>query len=251
MADPISRQALQAGVNDFWRSFQISAETASTNTDALATADQLEGEAHVFATEHQTQGRGRLNREWLSRAGEAIAMSLVLRPTIDRSRWPWISLLAGLAVRDALADFVDQVGVKWPNDVLVGERKISGILAETQGQVLVVGIGINVNQTQVPFDSATSLHIEIGVETNRTALMIAVLNSFESRYTQLQADFHGLVDDYRHYCVTIGRQVDIHLADTVVSGLATGVDEHGQLQLGVDSYSAGDVVHIRSSSVSD
>lgn len=122
--------------------------------------------AQVVIARHQIAGRGRLDRSWSTPADAAITMSLALRPAVSRGMWPWLTLMAALAVREILEPWAGDCGVKWPNDVLVRtahpedpERKICGILAEVSGDWAVLGIGVNILQSvdQLPVPTATSL----------------------------------------------------------------------------------------------
>lgn len=143
-----------------------------------------EPEGTVVATDHQTEGRGRLGREWVDTPGRALLFSVQLRPARPISDWPQLSVIAGEAVAAALP--VDAT-VLHPNDVMVDGRKIAGILPEASDGRIVVGIGVNVNQTadELPGDARkppTSLRIELGHELERGPLLAAILLELETRY---------------------------------------------------------------------
>ena len=150
-----------------WQKVDLVAETGSTNADLAARARQGEVPGTVLITDYQSAGRGRQGRTWTAPPGSGIAMSILVTPgAIDPNRWTWLSLLAGLAVSDGVRRTADLPAVlKWPNDVLVAERKVCGILSERvdtpQGPACVVGIGINVGLTdnELPVPTATSLAI--------------------------------------------------------------------------------------------
>lgn len=234
-------------------------ETASTN--ALVTARALEGarDGLVVVAEHQTAGRGRLDRSWETPPRSALTFSVLLRPTAPTRSWPWLPLLAGYAVGKALKAAGFDAGVKWPNDVLIGEKKVAGILVERvetdQGPAAVVGVGLNVSLTEdeLPVPTATSLALE-GREPDRTELLVAVLQTLRESFDawQVGGDLGGmrLAESYVNACVTIGQQVRVELpsGDALV-GTATGVDPGGRLLVDADgdttAVAAGDVVHVR------
>jgi BirA family biotin operon repressor/biotin-[acetyl-CoA-carboxylase] ligase len=152
------------------------------STQRLLAEDDPEGA--VVATDHQTRGRGRLGRVWEDAAGTSILMSVLLRPPVPMPLWPELSLVAGRAVAAAVGT---DAHVQLPNDVLIGGRKVAGILAEaTKGRV-VLGIGINVNQRadELPTDTVkpvTSLFVETGETLDRAVLLAAVLLELERGY---------------------------------------------------------------------
>src|SRR5262245_1222159 len=161
---PLSAAALSAaltGPGRLWRDVTVLAETGSTNSDLLAAARAGAAEGTVLATEVQTAGRGRLDRVWICPPRAALSFSVLLRPDrVPAAARGWIPLLAGVAVAAGMAA---QAGLdarlKWPNDVLVGGEKISGILAEQAGDAIVLGIGINVTtrRDELPVRHATSV----------------------------------------------------------------------------------------------
>jgi BirA family biotin operon repressor/biotin-[acetyl-CoA-carboxylase] ligase len=141
-------------------------------------------EGAVVATNEQTEGRGRLGRTWHAPAGSSLLFSIVLEPAVPADRLPELSLVAGAAVAEALAAETGlETTVKHPNDVLIGGRKVAGILAESADGRVVLGIGINVTQSrdELPNDAATSLALE-GASTDRTELLAATLERLEGHY---------------------------------------------------------------------
>ncbi|HZM74770.1 MAG TPA: biotin--[acetyl-CoA-carboxylase] ligase [Candidatus Limnocylindrales bacterium] len=228
-----------------WR-VRLLAETGSTNSDAAEAARLGEAEGLVVIAEHQTAGKGRLGRTWVSTPRAGLWMSVLLRPKADVSRWGWLPLLTAVA----LADTVPGSRLKWPNDLLLNGRKAAGILAEAVTQAaVVVGVGLNVSQTQdelPPGVNATSLRLE-GLTEDRTALAAEVLNHLRARYH----DWAGLHDDYLTRCDTIGRRVRVILpGDTELTGEATTVDRDGRLIVQTEDgrlcpIAAGDVTHVR------
>jgi BirA family transcriptional regulator, biotin operon repressor / biotin---[acetyl-CoA-carboxylase] ligase len=146
-------------------------------------------EGAVVATDEQTEGRGRLGRNWHAPAGTSLLFSIVLVPSVPSARLPELTLVAGSAVAEALVDQADvEAVVKHPNDVLIGGRKVAGILAEAIEGRVVLGIGVNVSQTEVqlPADAttpATSLALE-GARVERAELLAAILERLERRYDE-------------------------------------------------------------------
>lgn len=229
--------------------------TPSTNREVVDRAKTGADEGLVIVTEHQSAGRGRLDRVWETPRGTALTFSFLLRPELPAERWPWIPLLTGYALQAALADRIPEVSLKWPNDVLVGEQKISGILVERvetpQGPAAVVGIGVNVNQTldDLPTETATSLRIELEETFDRSQLLVQVLGSVGALLPLLEQP-EVLRAAYVDACSTVGRTVDVHLpGGEKVRGEVLDLDPTGALVLstgnGTFTAHAGDVVHVR------
>lgn len=237
---------------------QIVEQSASTNQLVADRALAGAPEGLVVVAEHQTAGRGRLDRVWATPARAALTFSVLLRPIVPAARWPWLPLLAGAAVTEALRQAHVTAGLKWPNDVLIGDRKVAGLLVERidteAGAAAVVGIGINVSTTaeELPVPSATSLHLA-GAEVDRTDLLGRILRTLRDEYDAWQAapDDRALRAAYREQCVTVANQrVRIDLPDgTQLVGVATDVAEDGGLLVagpdGVLRVHAGDVIHVR------
>lgn len=245
---------------------EILAETPSTNAIVTERAQAGAPEGLVVVTEHQTAGRGRLDRSWQTPPHSALTFSALLRPPaaqVEPARWPWLPLVAGLAVTSALRELGYAAGVKWPNDVLIagpaGERKVCGILVELvetpDGPAAIVGVGLNTSLTpeELPVPTATSLAIESGESgepVDRTAVLRLVLRSLFGHYADWVADPEGVRSSYAAASVTLGREVRAELpgGDALV-GTATGIDATGRLVVatatGLQAVGAGDVVHLR------
>jgi BirA family biotin operon repressor/biotin-[acetyl-CoA-carboxylase] ligase len=172
----------------FGRPYRFVAECTSTQR-LLEDAD---AEGTTVATDRQTHGRGRLGRRWEAPAGRALLFSVLLRPTPPMPLWPELSLVAGDAVATALRTQTGvDAGLSHPNDVLVGGRKIAGILPEASAGRVVLGIGVNVNQSaaELPTETPkrpTSLHVEAGREWPRAPLLAAILLELERGYDAWQ-----------------------------------------------------------------
>jgi BirA family biotin operon repressor/biotin-[acetyl-CoA-carboxylase] ligase len=195
----------------------------------------LEGapEGAVAVCDEQTSGRGRLGRAWQAPAGTSILCSVVLRPPAER-RLPELSLVGGMAVADTVEDTLGLAAqIRWPNDVMVNRRKVAGVLAETSDVVVVLGIGVNVNQTrdELPADErrpAASLRTIDGVERDRAPVLAALLERLEERYDAWREagldavyDFLGARDFLR------GRRVSVDGTE----GYAVGIDRQGRLEV--------------------
>jgi len=161
-------------------------EEACASTQLLLRDDDPEGA--VAVADEQTEGRGRLGRSWQAPAGTSVLVSVLLRPAVESPRLPELSLVAGGAVAEAIADVTEiDPAIKFPNDVLVAGKKVAGILAESSEGRVVLGIGVNVNQTaeELPRDAQTeptSLAIEVGDRVDRGDLVAAILLRLENAY---------------------------------------------------------------------
>lgn len=232
--------------------------TGSTNADLAQAARDGAPEGTVHLTDHQTGGRGRLDREWVAPAGSGLATSALLRPTsVPLQRWGWLPLLTGVAVADAVANLGVRAQLKWPNDVEVDGRKLAGILVEAvstpDGMAAVVGVGLNVAMTaeQLPVPHATSLALE-GVDVDRHDVLTTFLRSLSTHYTAWRAANGsaeaGLAAAYAERSSSIGSTVRVSLPDgSVEEGLVSGIDLDGRLLLGDRAISSGDVIHVRRS----
>ena len=235
---------------------EVVAAAASTNALVADRAREGAGEGLAVVAEHQTAGRGRLDRTWETPPRAALTFSLLLRPVVPAAQWPWLPLLTGYAVGGALRDAGFDAGVKWPNDVLIGDLKVAGILVERvdtpTGPAAVLGVGINVSTTQdeLPVPTATSLALASGEAPDRTDLLLAVLRRLRQEYAAWAAGSGDLRAAYTRACVTVGRDVRVDLpgGDTL-TGRATGIDAGGRLTVraatGERAVGAGDVVHVR------
>jgi BirA family biotin operon repressor/biotin-[acetyl-CoA-carboxylase] ligase len=234
-ADALGRALEQDG-------YRIEVLPRTTSTNAVVAERARAGEPHglVVVAEEQTAGRGRLDRSWVSPPRAGLTFSVLVRPSGPPH---WVPLLGGLGVARGLRDHADVDAVlKWPNDVLVGDRKLAGLLAEAVDGAVVLGVGLNVTTTaaELPVPQATSLALEGASTTDRDTVLRAVLRGI--------ADALG--DDaraaYRELCTTLGREVRLALpGDQSVTGTAEAVDDDGRLVVDGTAYAAGDVVHLR------
>ena len=274
---PLHEAALRRALvreDGLWRDVRVVEETGSTNADLADRAREGAPEGTVLVTELQTAGRGRLGRTWTAPPRSGLTFSVLLRPRVPQSRFAWASLLTGVAVATALrrmtawsqagegflgegGDVAVDVRLKWPNDVLVGDRKLAGILAEMVDGGLVVGVGLNVGlrEEELPVPTATSLAIEGAPLSDRAPLLRAILREFATWYREWTAldgdpESSGLRTAYRDLCATLGREVRVELpGGERLTGTARDVDGTGRLVVagpgGERAVSAGDVVHVR------
>ena len=212
------------------------ASTGSTMDDARREGEADAPEGTVIVAEEQTKGRGRFDRAWVSPAGQNLYLTLMMRPPLDRLRS--LSIVAPLAVALAVEELTGlSPRIKWPNDVLVGGRKLSGILIESEisgsaVQYALVGAGINVNfdieQSPEIAGIATSIKRELGRETSRENLLSAFLNRFEVLY-EGTAESDAVFEAWRSRLDTLGKDVRVTFGDQIYEGTAESVDCNGNL----------------------
>jgi BirA family transcriptional regulator, biotin operon repressor / biotin---[acetyl-CoA-carboxylase] ligase len=245
-----------------WRAVEVLPESPSTNAVVADRARAGEPPGLVLVTEHQTAGRGRLDRVWVTPPRAALTFSVLLAPgRVPVRRWPWLPLLTGLAVVAGVRRATGlECTLKWPNDVLIGERKLAGILLERVERpgdaVAVVGVGINVSsgRSELPVPTATSLLLEGAGSLDRGVLLAAVLDELAAgfeRWVGSAGEPAGLRPSYVQACGSLGQRVRVELpSGETVAGDAVGIDLEGRLEVdttaGLRALGAGDVVHVRS-----
>ena len=214
--------------------------TDSTNSDAQAAARSAAPHGSVYFADEQLAGRGRGGHDWHSPAGDGLYVSMLLRPAIPAARLPLLPLAAGLAAAEAIRAVAGSVvDLRWPNDLLIGPKKVGGILVESkiEGQMAdfaVVGIGINVHQRS--FDAGlstrpTSLDVESGRKVSRQSLLVALLKSLEREALGLLDSAAGITVPARVEEASTwirGRRVEVH-GPQACTGVTAGLDEHGFL----------------------
>lgn len=208
-------------------------------------------EGTVAAAEAQTAGRGRLGRSWSSAKGSGLWFSVLLKPDTAPEHVSLITLAAGLAVCRAIGG---SARIKWPNDIIIGSKKVCGILTEMSAETdavnyVICGIGINVNtpvfESELA-DKATSLLIETGQKHSRSELLASVLNYFELYYDRLtESGFASLRSEYAQLCVTLGREVIINRRSGVLHARAVDISDSGELIIktpdGTEALNSGEV----------
>jgi BirA family biotin operon repressor/biotin-[acetyl-CoA-carboxylase] ligase len=221
-------------------------ETASTNDVAEHLAKSGAREGLVVFAESQTRGRGRRGRAWASPRGKGLWFSVLLRPTLPPSAASRITVAASVAVARAIRD-VGRVDtrIKWPNDVIVDDKKVAGILTELRVEadeilMAILGIGIDVNCEQDDFPNnlariATSLKLETGSTHDRVALAARVLARLDEWYRLALTDFEAVADEWAKLCTTLGRQIVVTVGQRRIEGFAQALDGDGALVVRCDS----------------
>ena len=254
--------------------------TGSTNADLISTGTNLP-DFTVLVADFQSAGKGRSGRDWVAPPLSSLFVSVLLKPTeFGADKFSWMPLLAGLAMSETVSHFLagnpDQasetagatpksVGLKWPNDVLVNDKKISGVLSELLPDLsgVVIGAGLNISQAPVdlPIEAATSLHIETQQKFSRNDVLRVYLENLSGLYAALKAAAgdpiaSGLKGKVDQRCITIGREVRVILpGNQELFGRAVAIDDTGRLLVqpsnGQELFavSAGDIVHLRHSSL--
>ena len=237
---PLDTDRIQAALSDsiVGRRIHYHRLISSTMDAARELAHDGEPEGAVVIAEEQNKGRGRFNRVWVSPPGLNLYFTVLLRPR--PAQLPYMNMAAALAVHDTAARFAQLApAVKWPNDVRINGRKLSGILIETEfeGDKLshaLVGIGLNVNLdvSEHPeiADTATSLRSEAGHEFDRSDALISVLKNLDLWYARVKAG-ESLTDHWAATLETLGKRVQLRWRDQIIQGLAESVDHQGNLTL--------------------
>ena len=244
------------------RTVHFSPEVDSTNVTAMALALQDAPEGTVVLAEQQLHGRGRGDRSWHSPPGVGIYCSIVLRPELSPAKTMLLTLMTAVAIAKAVALETNlSPRIKWPNDILINDKKVVGILLESKVggsgvEHAIIGFGINVNHTpadlpQELLSTASSLFIELGEQVDRRKLIIKILAEVESTYESLQqGDVAIILEEWRHFSATLGRHVRILQQGELREGIAVDVTEEGALLVRVEQNSlitvhAGDIEHLR------
>lgn len=230
----------------------------STNTVAMHLGEQGEPHGTVVIAEDQTAGRGRAGRKWVSEKSSGILASILVRPALAAPQAPLLTIVAGLAACDAVAEeFNEGLDIRWPNDLLIRGRKFTGILTEMHAEpgrihYAVIGIGMNVNQTKMPSELAgiaTSLRMETGRIHSRIELLIRLLRRLNHYYNQFLAEgpepiIRRFAERSTYYK---GKHVKISTLNEVFTGMTAGLDSSGVLRVvrddggGTESVISGDV----------
>jgi len=232
----------------------------STNTEVARLAAEGAAEGIAVVADEQTAGRGRLQRAWSSPKGAGLYFSILLRPAVVLERWPLITFVAALATGDALREAAKvETDIKWPNDLLAGERKICGILAEAidtpAGRAVVLGIGINLTDRAFPQEIAivaTSVAAESKRQPEREAILAALLSALSRWYSLLHAPdgVEKIVAAWSsRSSYASGKLVQVANGDETLHGVTRGIEDDGALRLetaqGIQLIRAGDVSSVR------
>jgi BirA family transcriptional regulator, biotin operon repressor / biotin---[acetyl-CoA-carboxylase] ligase len=240
--DRLTLEGLQAALSGhpFVREVAYYSRVGSSNDVAKACAGAGAHEGLLVVADEQTAGRGRMQRDWWAPSGAALLTSVLFRPPLLAEQAQQLAMLCALAAADAVTECTGlSVALKWPNDLLLRERKLAGVLAETafKGDCLdfvVVGVGINVNMDFVDapefITPATSLRLALGHPVARLGLLLVYLDGVAQRYAQLKAG-HSPYKEWSARLVTLGRMVRARRMDGVLEGVAEGVAPDGALLL--------------------
>lgn len=221
--------------------YEETVESTQKIAHRMASEDAPEGT--VIIAEEQLSGRGRMARKWHSPKYSGIWMSMILRPNIPLSNAPQLTLLAAVSIVQAIEEMTDLVpDIKWPNDVLISGKKVTGILTELQAEAdrihsIIIGIGINVNQKLEDFpaeiqDIATSLFIEKKDTVSRAELIRTILKNFENLYTMyLEQGFLPIKLLWEGYASSIGKYIKARTLTNTIEGIALGITDDGVLKL--------------------
>jgi len=239
---------------------QFLSEVASTNTLAMEMAADGTPEGTVVIAETQTGGKGRLGRKWISPKGN-LYLSVILRPKIPIQKAPLITLTGAVAVASAIRTTCGlEAGIKWPNDILISGKKVSGLLTEMSAEqdrirhiVLGIGVDVNMEMGELPPDVrslSTTLAAETEAKINRTALLQQVLRDLEHWYQKFLGNEEDVLNEWRKLNMTVGNRITVSGAGEALDGLAQGVDRDGRLIIRLDdgtirTVAAGDVTIVK------
>jgi BirA family biotin operon repressor/biotin-[acetyl-CoA-carboxylase] ligase len=208
---PLDKKRISQEISRYWR-VSVVEVTGSTQDDLYQLASS--GKAlpkTILASEYQSSGRGRLDRTFEAAPHSALTFSIYIEPKVDKEEWPFLTLLAGLCVHEALHTLDPQVsvGIKWPNDLLIGDKKFVGMIAQATDKGVVLGIGINVGMTkeELPVENATSLAIEDFEVLDRNLILASIINHFEINLEMWEND-QSFLAQYRSASVTLGKEVE-------------------------------------------
>jgi BirA family biotin operon repressor/biotin-[acetyl-CoA-carboxylase] ligase len=247
---PLDKKRISEAISRYWR-VSVVEVTGSTQDDLYQLASSASAQAKtVLVSEYQSAGRGRLDRTFTAAAGSALTFSLYIEPEAPKEEWSFLTLLAGVSVHEALnaLDPNARVGVKWPNDLLIHDKKCAGMIAQATKKGVVLGIGINVgmSQEELPVDGATSLALEGFSQLDRNLILASIINHFEINLQMWDAG-NSYLQQYRDASVTIGRDVEVTLpGGETIDSRAVDINDEGALILeNGREITVGDVVHLR------
>ena len=247
--EALNQSAMNATLRgSYWR-VSVFQSVTSTQTELAAKVNLQHGD--VFVTEFQSAGRGRLDRTFEAPKSSALLFSLYLEPKQNKTEWSFIPLLTGISLLTALKS-IDQninLNLKWPNDLLIADRKVAGILVEARDSGVLIGIGLNVEmeESELPVTNATSLALANFGELNRNIILPALLKSLETTIDLWESGSKLPLEHYRQASSTLGQEVEVHLpAGEILRSQAANITENGELQLASGVLvNVGDVIHLR------
>ena len=242
MSDLFNEEIISQATHTKWagKTVHFAREIDSTNLwGKRAWKEESAKHGELFVAEYQSAGRGRFTRRWSAPPDSAITMSILICPEFPPMKAPMMTLVMGLSVAQAVADLGLDVGIKWPNDVVVSRKKICGILTEMtmkQDKIgcAVIGVGINVNMDSFPeetADKATSLYLESGHVFDRAEVVGLVMKHFEENYEKFvqTEDLSGLKADYENLLANLNQPVRGLNQNDPYEGIARGINAGGEL----------------------
>lgn len=243
----LDESEINALITRYWR---VSVVELTSTTQGDLVQKVRDGDARVgdvIVAEFQTAGRGRLDRTFEAPKGSALLFSFYIEPQRSRDDWGWIPLIAGYSVAKTLHAFGAKI--KWPNDILIENKKVSGLIAEIVGNGIVVGIGINVGmqEEELPVDTATSLLLQGATDLTRNEILSEVLEEFEEHFCQWDKGIDEVQALYCHLSATLGQEIRVEFPDGKLHhAVARSISDTGALVLDDGTHvQAADVIHLR------
>ena len=223
------------------RDIQVFKETTSTNDIIEKMARDGLREGFVVFAESQTKGRGRLGRKWISPPGKGLWLSVLLRPALRPQETTQLTIASATALLRSIIQVTGlQPQIKWPNDLLIGDRKVAGILTELSAEpdrvhhvTLGIGVDVNMKESEWPLELrsvATSLRMVAGFEISRVELAAALLENLDRDYARIcRGGFGEVADEWEEHCTTLGREVTVQMGHRTIQGRAESLDDDGAL----------------------
>ena len=247
--EALNESAMNATLRDsYWR-VSVFQSATSTQTELAAKVNLQHGD--VFVTEYQSAGRGRLDRTFEAPKSSALLFSLYLEPKRSKLEWSVIPLLTGISLLTALKSLDQNVNfnLKWPNDLLIEEKKVAGVLVEARENGVIIGIGLNVEMenSQLPVANATSLALAKFGELDRNVILPELLRNLQATFELWESGSSMPLEQYREVSSTIGQEVEVHLpSGERLKSQAVDINEIGELRLASGVLvNVGDVIHLR------
>jgi len=250
--EALNESAINATLRGSYWLVSIFQSVTSTQSELSGKTNLQHGD--VFVTEFQSAGRGRLDRTFEAPQSSALLFSAYFEPKKNKSEWSAIPLLAGLSVTNALKKIDPKIKttLKWPNDLLIGDRKVAGLLVEAKSGGVIIGIGLNISMTksELPVPTATSLTLESFEELDRNLILPAILKDLAVTLDLWESGSSLPFEQYRQVSSTIGKEVEVHLpSGETLKSQAMSINEMGELILANGArVNVGDVIHLRKES---
>lgn len=261
--DIVTKEEIESEINTacFGKKVFYIEETDSTNIHAKRLAEKEVLHGLLVLTEVQTQGKGRRGKSWVSPKGSGIWMSIILKPDISPYHASMLTLIAALAVNQAIREKTNLTSyIKWPNDIVVNGKKVCGILTEMSSETdlihyVIIGMGINVNTEKITSEEksedldkkATSLYLESGKKIKRSLLVQSIMEYLEIYYDKFleTQDLSLVIEDYNQMLVNIEKKVVVQEKQSTLEGIAKGINKNGELLIqtksGIKTILSGEV----------